>query len=71
MTEGLIKRYAYACVRVCPQDQFEEHVRADVKLRVYMYHGPDRNRSTKFLSSQDVVLTTYNVLAADFTVRIF
>uniref|UniRef100_A0A3Q2Y583 Helicase-like transcription factor n=1 Tax=Hippocampus comes TaxID=109280 RepID=A0A3Q2Y583_HIPCM len=51
-----------ACVCVCPQDQFEEHLRADVKLRVYMYHGPDRNRSTKFLSSQDVVLTTYNVL---------
>ncbi|XP_051942734.1 helicase-like transcription factor isoform X2 [Hippocampus zosterae] len=65
---------AGATLIVCPLsvlsnwlDQFEEHVRADVKLRVYMYHGPDRNRSTKFLSSQDVVLTTYNVLAADFT----
>nr|XP_057946889.1 helicase-like transcription factor isoform X2 [Doryrhamphus excisus] len=64
---------ATATLIVCPLsvlsnwlDQFEEHVRADVKLKVYMYHGQDRNRSTKFLSSQDVVLTTYNVLAADF-----
>ncbi|XP_037097058.1 helicase-like transcription factor isoform X3 [Syngnathus acus] len=64
---------AGATLIVCPLsvlsnwlDQFEEHVRADVKLKVYMYHGPNRNRSTKFLSSQDVVLTTYNVLAADF-----
>ncbi|XP_054652675.1 helicase-like transcription factor isoform X2 [Dunckerocampus dactyliophorus] len=64
---------AAATLIVCPLsvlsnwlDQFEEHVRADVKLKVYMYHGQDRNRSTKFLSSQDVVLTTYNVLAADF-----
>ncbi|XP_061780443.1 helicase-like transcription factor isoform X1 [Nerophis lumbriciformis] len=65
---------ASATLIVCPLsvlsnwvDQFEEHVRADVKLKVYMYHGQDRNRSTKFLSSQDVVLTTYNILAADFT----
>ncbi|XP_077587001.1 helicase-like transcription factor isoform X1 [Stigmatopora nigra] len=64
---------AGATLIVCPVsvlsnwlDQFEEHVRADVKLKVYMYHGPDRNRNTVFLSSQDVVLTTYNVLSADF-----
>ncbi|XP_077394332.1 helicase-like transcription factor isoform X3 [Festucalex cinctus] len=48
-------------------DQFEEHVRADIELKVYMYHGPDRIRSIHFLSSQDVVLTTYNVLAAEFS----
>ncbi|XP_077417628.1 helicase-like transcription factor isoform X2 [Vanacampus margaritifer] len=65
---------AGATLIVCPLsvlsnwlDQFEEHVRADVKLKVYMYHGPDRNRNSRFLSSQDVVLTTYNVLAADFS----
>ncbi|XP_061700435.1 helicase-like transcription factor isoform X2 [Syngnathoides biaculeatus] len=68
---------AGATLIVCPLsvlsnwlDQFEEHVRADVKLNVYMYHGPDRNKSTKFLTSQDVVLTTYNVLASDFTSNI-
>lgn len=30
-----------------------------------MYHGPDRNRSKAWLSSQDVVLTTYTTLAGD------
>ncbi|XP_037341930.2 helicase-like transcription factor [Pungitius pungitius] len=47
-------------------DQFEQHVRADVKLNVYLYYGAERNRSKTFLSSQDVVITTYNVLSADF-----
>uniref|UniRef100_A0A3Q2PPV1 Helicase like transcription factor n=1 Tax=Fundulus heteroclitus TaxID=8078 RepID=A0A3Q2PPV1_FUNHE len=49
-------------------DQFEQHVHADVKLSVYLYYGPERNRSKTFLSSQDVVITTYNVLSADFGV---
>lgn len=52
------------------QDQFEQHVRADVKLRVYLYYGSERNRSQKFLSSQDVVITTYNVLSTDFGVSL-
>lgn len=43
-------------------------MRADVKINVYLYYGTDRNRSKKFLSSQDVVITTYNVLSADFGV---
>uniref|UniRef100_A0A8C3ANH0 Helicase-like transcription factor n=1 Tax=Cyclopterus lumpus TaxID=8103 RepID=A0A8C3ANH0_CYCLU len=54
------------CVCVCVQDQFEQHVRANVKLNVYLYYGAERNRSKAFLSSQDVVITTYNVLSADF-----
>lgn len=52
------------------QDQFEQHVCADVKLRVYLYYGSERNRSTRFLSSQDVVITTYNVLSTDFGVSV-
>ncbi|KAM3870955.1 helicase-like transcription factor [Diretmus argenteus] len=63
---------ARATLIICPLsvlsnwlDQFEQHVRADVKLNVYLYYGSERNRSLKFLSSQDVVLTTYNVLSAD------
>uniref|UniRef100_A0A667ZEB4 Helicase like transcription factor n=1 Tax=Myripristis murdjan TaxID=586833 RepID=A0A667ZEB4_9TELE len=54
------------CVCICVQDQFEQHVRPNVKLNLYLYYGSERNRSKKFLSSQDVVLTTYNVLSADF-----
>uniref|UniRef100_A0A671VEH4 Helicase like transcription factor n=1 Tax=Sparus aurata TaxID=8175 RepID=A0A671VEH4_SPAAU len=50
-------------------DQFEQHVHPDVKLNVYLYYGSARNRSKKFLSSQDVVITTYNVLSADFSCK--
>lgn len=64
---------ATATLIVCPLsvlsnwlDQFEQHVHANVKLNVYLYYGSERNRSKKFLSSQDVVITTYNVLSADF-----
>ncbi|RVE57448.1 hypothetical protein OJAV_G00216470 [Oryzias javanicus] len=64
---------ARATLIVCPLsvlsnwlDQFEQHIHPDVKLSVYLYYGSDRNRSKKFLSSQDVVITTYNVLSADF-----
>ncbi|XP_041714879.1 helicase-like transcription factor [Coregonus clupeaformis] len=63
---------ARATLIICPVsvlsnwlDQLEQHVRADVKLNVYLYYGSERNRDTHFLSSQHVVLTTYNVLAAD------
>ncbi|XP_055361627.1 helicase-like transcription factor [Betta splendens] len=64
---------ARATLIICPLsvlsnwlDQFEQHVRANVKLNVYLYYGSDRNRSKQFLSSQDVVITTYNVLSSDF-----
>lgn len=43
-------------------------MRADVKLNVYLYYGSERNRDTHFLSSQHVVLTTYNVLSAEYSV---
>ncbi|KAF6726278.1 Helicase-like transcription factor [Oryzias melastigma] len=64
---------ARATLIVCPLsvlsnwlDQFEQHIDPDVKLNVYLYYGSDRNRNKKFLSSQDVVITTYNVLSTDF-----
>lgn len=64
---------AAATLIVCPLsvlsnwlDQFEQHVNPNIKINVYLYYGSERNRSQKFLSSQDVVLTTYNVLSTDF-----
>uniref|UniRef100_A0A096M289 Helicase like transcription factor n=1 Tax=Poecilia formosa TaxID=48698 RepID=A0A096M289_POEFO len=64
---------AKATLIVCPLsvlsnwlDQFEQHLRSDVKPNVYLYYGSERNRSKTFLSSQDVVITTYNVLSSDF-----
>uniref|UniRef100_A0A6Q2XWL0 Helicase-like transcription factor n=1 Tax=Esox lucius TaxID=8010 RepID=A0A6Q2XWL0_ESOLU len=48
-------------------DQLEQHVRPDVRLNVYLYYGPERNRDPRFLSTQHVVLTTYNVMTADYS----
>ncbi|XP_051556684.1 helicase-like transcription factor [Myxocyprinus asiaticus] len=64
---------ARATLIVCPLsvlstwlDQFEQHIRADVTLNVYLYYGAERKRSVSLLSGQDVVLTTYNVLSSDY-----
>ncbi|KAM4723825.1 helicase-like transcription factor isoform 1-T4 [Anableps anableps] len=64
---------ARATLIICPLsvlsnwlDQFEQHVQSNVKLNIYLYYGSERNRSKTFLSSQDVVITTYNVLSTDF-----
>ncbi|CAI9572391.1 unnamed protein product [Staurois parvus] len=48
-------------------DQFEQHVKADAKLNIYIYYGPERNKNPDFLSKQDVVLTTYNVVTHDYS----
>ncbi|XP_050983555.1 helicase-like transcription factor [Labeo rohita] len=70
---GSVSSGAKATLIVCPLsvlsnwlDQFEQHIRADVTLKVYLYYGAERNRSVKLLSEQNVVLTTYNVLSSDF-----
>lgn len=52
------------------QDQFEQHVKADAKLNIYIYYGPERNKNSDFLSKQDVVLTTYNVVTYDYAVSL-
>uniref|UniRef100_A0A8D2Q7B0 Helicase like transcription factor n=1 Tax=Varanus komodoensis TaxID=61221 RepID=A0A8D2Q7B0_VARKO len=47
-------------------DQFEQHVDPCVQLNVYVYYGSERSKDPVMLSRQDVVLTTYNVLATDY-----
>ncbi|XP_068810906.1 helicase-like transcription factor isoform X8 [Struthio camelus] len=47
-------------------DQFEQHVSQDFHLNIYVYYGSDRNKDPAVLSEQDVILTTYNVLATDY-----
>ncbi|KAM9354767.1 helicase-like transcription factor isoform 2-T2 [Pholidichthys leucotaenia] len=73
VTESTDDLSATTTLIICPLsvlsnwlDQFEQHVDTNVKLNVYLYYGPERNRSSKFLSSQDVVITTYNVLSSEF-----
>lgn len=50
------------------QDQLEQHISPDVHLNVYVYYGPDRSKDPALLSRQDIVLTTYNILASDYGV---
>ncbi|KFQ98439.1 Transcription termination factor 2, partial [Nipponia nippon] len=35
------------------------------KLRVYLYHGPNRNKHAEVLSEYDVVVTTYSLLSKE------
>lgn len=58
---------------VCPssvmsnwETQLEQHVAVTAAgLKVYTYHGPDRNRNPEFLASQDLVITSYSILTQD------
>ena len=36
-------------------------------LRVYIYHGPSRRSDPEFIATFDVVITSYNTLALEFT----
>ncbi|XP_069862535.1 transcription termination factor 2 [Dipodomys merriami] len=56
---------------VCPASLIH-HWRSEVekrvnssRLRVYLYHGPNRNRHAKVLSTYDIVITTYSLLAKE------
>ncbi|KAL5004275.1 hypothetical protein ScPMuIL_017731 [Solemya velum] len=64
---------ARATLIVCPLsvlsnwlDQLEAHVHENVHLEIYTYYGQGRVKDSSVLSKQDVVLTTYSTLAADF-----
>ncbi|NXN30303.1 HLTF factor, partial [Nycticryphes semicollaris] len=65
-----------ATLIVCPLsvlsnwiDQFEQHIHQDFHVNIYVYYGPDRSKDPSVLSEQDIVLTTYNILATDYGVR--
>ncbi|NXS96035.1 HLTF factor, partial [Jacana jacana] len=65
-----------ATLIVCPLsvlsnwiDQFEEHIHPDFHVNIYVYYGSDRSKDPSVLSEQDIVLTTYNILATDYGVR--
>ncbi|XP_034295161.1 helicase-like transcription factor isoform X1 [Pantherophis guttatus] len=50
-------------------DQLEQHVDPNIQLNTYVYYGSERNKDLTVLSKQDIVLTTYNVLATDYGTR--
>ncbi|KAK7938760.1 hypothetical protein WMY93_002086 [Mugilogobius chulae] len=56
---------------VCPaslvhhwKKEIERHVKPG-KLSVYLYHGPNRERSAKLLADHDVVVTTYGLVSKE------
>ncbi|XP_031230839.1 transcription termination factor 2 [Mastomys coucha] len=56
---------------VCPaslihhwKNEVEKRVNSN-KLRIYLYHGPNRSRHAKILSTYDIVITTYSLLAKE------
>uniref|UniRef100_A0A8C3JG13 Helicase like transcription factor n=1 Tax=Calidris pygmaea TaxID=425635 RepID=A0A8C3JG13_9CHAR len=53
----------------CYEDQFEQHIHQDFHVNIYVYYGSDRSKDPSVLSEQDIVLTTYNILATDYGVR--
>ncbi|XP_074767802.1 helicase-like transcription factor isoform X3 [Athene noctua] len=65
-----------ATLIVCPlsvlsnwMDQFEQHIHQDFNVNIYVYYGSDRSKDPLVLSEQDIVLTTYNILATDYGIR--
>ncbi|KAJ1063636.1 hypothetical protein K5549_000133 [Capra hircus] len=56
---------------ICPaslihhwKNEVEKHVSRN-RLRVCLYHGPNRNQHAKVLSTYDIVITTYSLLAKE------
>ncbi|XP_071337642.1 transcription termination factor 2 isoform X2 [Trachinotus anak] len=60
---------------ICPaslihhwKKEIERHVKTG-KLTVYLYHGPNRERSAKVLADYDVVVTTYSLVSKEIPVQ--
>ncbi|XP_021121409.1 transcription termination factor 2 isoform X2 [Heterocephalus glaber] len=60
---------------VCPaslihhwKNEVEKRVNSN-KLRLCLYHGPNRNRHAKVLSTYDIVITTYSLLAKEIPTK--
>ncbi|XP_048361411.1 helicase-like transcription factor isoform X2 [Sphaerodactylus townsendi] len=65
-----------ATLIICPlsvlsnwTDQLEQHIDPAVHLNTYVYYGSERTKDPAVLSRQDIVLTTYNVLANDYSAK--
>ncbi|NXY37147.1 TTF2 factor, partial [Pomatorhinus ruficollis] len=60
---------------ICPASlihQWKKEIERRVafgKLRVYLYHGPNRDRHAEVLSGYDVVVTTYSLLSNEVPTR--
>uniref|UniRef100_A0A8C6LE74 Transcription termination factor 2 n=1 Tax=Nothobranchius furzeri TaxID=105023 RepID=A0A8C6LE74_NOTFU len=48
--------------------EIDRHVKGG-KLSVYLYHGPNRERSARVLADYDVVVTTYSLVSKEIPVK--
>ncbi|XP_061579080.1 transcription termination factor 2 [Cololabis saira] len=60
---------------ICPaslihhwKNEIDRHVKKR-KLTVYLYHGPNREKSAKVLADYDVVVTTYSLVSKEIPVQ--
>uniref|UniRef100_A0A668AUX7 Transcription termination factor 2 n=1 Tax=Myripristis murdjan TaxID=586833 RepID=A0A668AUX7_9TELE len=60
---------------ICPaslvhhwKKEIERHVKSG-RLSVYLYHGPNRQRSARALADYDVVVTTYSLVSKEIPVQ--
>lgn len=79
MDPELVRRRHLECrtratLIVCPlsvvsnwEDQIKEHCSRQKRPRIYIYHGPTRSHSTKWIADHDIVLTTYSTLGSEFS----
>lgn len=51
------------------QDEIETHVLPG-SLGIYIHYGQSRPKDAKLLAQSDVVLTTYGVLASEFSAEV-
>jgi len=70
-----VVRNSKATLIICPKsvmanwhEQIHTHTRAKT-FRVYSYHGSSRMQDVDELAKYNIVLTTYNTAAAEFTMR--
>ena len=68
-----VERNSNATLIICPksvmsnwEEQVKLHTKAD-RFKVYSYHGPGRTQDLDFLAGQNIVLTSYNTAAAEFS----
>uniref|UniRef100_A0A674PHD4 Transcription termination factor 2 n=1 Tax=Takifugu rubripes TaxID=31033 RepID=A0A674PHD4_TAKRU len=64
-----------ATLIICPASlihhwkrEIDRHVRSS-KLSVYLYHGPNREKSARALADYDVVVTTYSLVSKEIPVQ--
>ncbi|XP_039178377.1 transcription termination factor 2 isoform X2 [Crotalus tigris] len=70
-----IDTFSHGTLIVCPaslihhwKKEVEKYVKHG-KLKVYLYHGPNRIRKASILSQYEIVITTYSILAKEIPIQ--